>query len=165
MDKADKVWMIAGLMLIMFIFIFKPQILIDKTPTPTSTAQQTLEPTQTAQSTPEPTPQPTAEPTLEPIEIISLGKFQYTYYTNSVADCGNTKGITFSGTRAIENLTVAVDTRIIPLGSFLYLENVGFAVAQDIGSAVKGKLIDIYYEGEVEDPQEFGQVFILLGGD
>src|SRR5659263_425404 len=152
MDSTDKVWMIAGLMFIIFIFVLKPQILIDKTPT--STAQPTLEPMQTTQPTfaptaePTVTPQPAAEP--QPIKIVSLGEFRYTYYTNSIHDCGNTKGITFSGTRAIENLTVAVDTRIIPLGSFLYLENVGFAVAQDIGSAVKGKLIDIYYEGKVE---------------
>ena len=110
----------------------------------------------------EPTPQPTAEP--QPIKIVSLGEFRYTYYTNSYADCKKIDGITFSGTRAIENLTVAVDTKIIPLGSFLYLENVGFAVAQDIGGAVKGNIIDIYYEGKVEDPQKCGQVY-LLGGN
>lgn len=157
---SDKFWKYRFVLLLVFVAIIAIYSLkiehvtysTYSTPTPTATS----EPTQTPQ------PAQTAEPQL--IKITSLGEFRYTYYTNSIHDCKKTDGITFSGTRAIENLTVAVDTRIIPLGSFLFLENVGFAVAQDIGSAVKGNLIDIYYEGKVEDPQEFGQVFILNRG-
>lgn len=157
---SDKFWKWRIVLLLAFVVIIAIYSLkIEAEHVTYSTPQQTTQPT--IAPTAEPTLQPTAG---QPIKIISLGEFRYTYYTNSYADCKKTDGITFSGTRAIENLTVAVDTRIIPLGSFLFLENVGFAVAQDIGSAVKGNLIDIYYEGKVEDPQEFGQVFILNRG-
>ena len=156
---SDKFWKFRFVLLLAFVVtvaIYSLKIETEhvtySTPTPTAT-----EYVEYGEPTPQQTPQ-------QPIKIISMGEFVYTYYTNSIADCKKTDGITFSGTRAIENLTVAVDTRIIPLGSFLYIEKVGFAVAQDIGSAVVGNIIDIYYEGKVENPQEFGQVYILDGG-
>ena len=38
---------------------------------------------------------------------------------------------------------VAVDPRVIPLGTSLYVEGYGYAVADDIGSAIKGHKIDL----------------------
>lgn len=42
--------------------------------------------------------------------------------------------------------TVAVDPRVIPLGSRLYVEGYGFGVAQDVGSAIKGNRIDVFLD-------------------
>lgn len=42
--------------------------------------------------------------------------------------------------------TVAVDTRIIPLGSRLYVEGYGYAVAGDTGGSIKGDCIDVFME-------------------
>jgi len=40
---------------------------------------------------------------------------------------------------------VAVDPRVIPLGSLVYVEGYGFAIASDTGSAIKGKRIDLCF--------------------
>jgi len=41
---------------------------------------------------------------------------------------------------------VAVDPRLIPLGSRVFVEGYGYAIAADIGSAIKGHRIDLCYE-------------------
>ncbi len=49
--------------------------------------------------------------------------------------------------------SVAVDPRIIPLGTRLYIEGYGFAKALDIGSAIKGNKIDLFFETTKEARQ------------
>lgn len=78
-----------------------------------------------------------------------LGKFKITYYDLGYESCGKYSsdpayGITYSGAVATANITVAVDTNIIPLGSYLYIEGTGCRIAQDIGGAVKGNHIDVF---------------------
>ncbi len=68
-------------------------------------------------------------------------------------------GYTYTGKKAVQGLgtlssprMVAVDPRVIPLGSLLYIEpipgigKIGFARAEDIGGAIKGHKIDLLYD-------------------
>lgn len=63
-------------------------------------------------------------------------------------------GITFTGTSASRNpngySTIAVDPKVIPLGTKVYVEGYGYAIAQDTGSAIKGNIIDLFYNSESE---------------
>ncbi len=68
-----------------------------------------------------------------------LGKFQGTAYTPSSDECGNNKGITNSGKPIIPGISVAVDNRHWPFGTVFYIKGLGYAVAMDTGSAIKGK--------------------------
>jgi uncharacterized protein YabE (DUF348 family)/3D (Asp-Asp-Asp) domain-containing protein len=57
-------------------------------------------------------------------------------------------GETYTGTTVTEGRTIAVDPKVIPLGWWVYIEGLGFRRAEDTGSAVKGNMIDVYYESE-----------------
>jgi len=54
-------------------------------------------------------------------------------------------GITASG-RRVEHGIVAVDRSVIPLGTWLYVEGYGFAIAADVGGAIRGNKIDLFME-------------------
>jgi 3D (Asp-Asp-Asp) domain-containing protein len=45
---------------------------------------------------------------------------------------------------------VAVDPRVIPLGTRLFITGYGFAIADDIGGAIKGNKIDLAFESRAE---------------
>lgn len=68
-----------------------------------------------------------------------IGKFKGTVYTPSSEECGNDKGITFSGEPIVPGISVAVDLNYWPLGTVFYIRGLGYVVAMDKGSAIKGK--------------------------
>lgn len=68
-----------------------------------------------------------------------IGKFEGTAYTPCASECGNSKGITYSGKPIVPGLTVAVDTKYWPIGTEFYIKGLGHVTAMDTGSAVKGK--------------------------
>lgn len=45
----------------------------------------------------------------------------------------------------IDIFTIAVDPKIIPLGSLVYIDSLGLAMATDTGKKIKGRLIDICF--------------------
>lgn len=64
-------------------------------------------------------------------------------------------GITASGTKARPGV-VAVDPKVIPLGTKLYIQSLdgtkdyGFAIAEDTGGAIKGNKIDLFFNTSKE---------------
>ncbi|AJD89373.1 hypothetical protein JMA_00560 [Jeotgalibacillus malaysiensis] len=67
-----------------------------------------------------------------------------TAYTASCAGCS---GITATGINLKANpgmKVIAVDPSVIPLGSRVYVEGYGYAIAGDTGGAIKGNKIDIF---------------------
>jgi len=52
--------------------------------------------------------------------------------------------------------TVAVDPQIIPLGTKLYVEGYGYAVAADTGGDIKGYRMDVFLETE-RDARKWGR--------
>jgi 3D (Asp-Asp-Asp) domain-containing protein/uncharacterized protein YoxC len=68
-----------------------------------------------------------------------IGSFLGTAYTPSKEECGNNKGITNSGYPIIPGVSIAVDTNYWPFGTVFYIKGLGYAVAMDTGSAIKGK--------------------------
>lgn len=89
----------------------------------------------------------------------SLGVFQITgYYGN---------GKTNSGTWPKADHTIAADTTVLPMGTKVFIHNTVYTV-EDIGGAVKGNLIDIYYNSYEEAfgvtalGHRFAEVFVAV---
>jgi 3D (Asp-Asp-Asp) domain-containing protein len=109
--------------------------------------------------------EPESEP--EP-KSTSLGEFKLTAYCACFKCCGKhpddaAYGITKSGVRAVEGVTVAADPKVIPLGTEIIIDGYGEYTVQDTGGAIKGKRIDVYFEDH-QEALEFGvqykEVFI-----
>ena len=81
----------------------------------------------------------------EEYNLVYLGNYSITHYcTERYAHiCGTGNGITSTGTVVTAGRTVAVDPSVIPYGTTMYIEGYGFRVAEDCGSAVNGRHIDM----------------------
>lgn len=104
----------------------------------------------------------TAGPDLIPAhrKVVKVLSSTLTAYTAGYESTGKTPshpqyGITFSGVRAKEGRTVAVDPKIIPLGSTVLIEGIGIRKAEDTGSAIRGSKIDVFIE-DLRTARKFG---------
>lgn len=104
---------------------------------------------------------------VEEPEKISLGEYKLTAYCACKKCCGKTDGITASGIRAKEGVTIAADTRILPFGTKVIIDDNEYTV-QDKGGAIKGNRIDVYFDSH-QDALEFGvqykEIFTMKEGE
>ncbi|QXM06868.1 G5 domain-containing protein [Crassaminicella indica] len=105
------------------------------------------------------------------LRVKKVIKMTATAYDATFESCGKHPshpeyGITRSGTRVRPGV-VAVDPRVIPLGTKLYVKaldgskDYGFASAEDTGGAIKGKRIDLYFESP-RDVARYGKRKVLV---
>ncbi|PGL70135.1 3D domain-containing protein [Bacillus sp. AFS055030] len=77
----------------------------------------------------------------KPYKVI---KMKATAYTGSCKGCS---GITATGINLKKNpkaKVISVDPKVIPLGSKVYVEGYGYAIAGDTGGSLKGNKIDVF---------------------
>jgi 3D (Asp-Asp-Asp) domain-containing protein len=82
-----------------------------------------------------------------------IGRFKLTAYSGP--QLGQAEPITATGTTARAGRTVAVDPKVIPLGSRIFIEGLGERIAEDVGGGIKGNHIDVYL-GTVPQAFRFG---------
>jgi len=80
--------------------------------------------------------------------------------TAYTADCSGCSGVTASGQRARHGI-VAVDPRVIPLGSQLFIPGYGHAVAGDTGGAIHGNRVDLGFNSN-SDALQFGRRSVIV---
>lgn len=110
----------------------------------------TAEPVEPAELEPEPVIMETVP------EKECLGEFEITAYCPCETCCGAwADGIAYTGGLATEGQTIAVDPDVIPLGSVVEINGWQY-VAEDIGGAIDGKEIDLFFCSH-EDALEWGR--------
>lgn len=80
---------------------------------------------------------------ISPIPYKELGEYTLTFYTHT----GNR---TKTGVYPKVKRTIAVDPKIIPLGSVLYVEGYGVFIAEDTGGKIKNNRLDIFVNTKKE---------------
>jgi uncharacterized protein YabE (DUF348 family) len=83
----------------------------------------------------------------------NVSKEFYVSSTAYTAYCNGCSGYTSTGInlRANPNAKViAVDPNVIPLGTKVYVEGYGYAIAGDTGRAIKGNKIDVFFSTKAE---------------
>lgn len=78
-----------------------------------------------------------------------LGNFKVSAYCHCSKCCGKSDGITATGTKAEANRTVAVDPKVIPLGTKIVIDGQTY-IAEDTGGHIKGNRIDMYFQSHQE---------------
>lgn len=68
-------------------------------------------------------------------------------------------GITRSGVkvRRGEVSTIAADTKVMPIGTIVYVPGYGYGVVADTGSKIKGRRIDLYFDTTKQVYKEWGK--------
>ncbi|WP_425467166.1 ubiquitin-like domain-containing protein [Pseudalkalibacillus caeni] len=75
----------------------------------------------------------------------------YVRSTAYTANCSGCSGITATGFNLKANpnaKVIAVDPGVIPLGTKVYVEGYGYAIAADTGGAIRGNKIDVFFSSK-----------------
>ncbi|MUK90527.1 hypothetical protein GMD78_19405 [Ornithinibacillus sp. L9] len=89
-------------------------------------------------------------------KLVQTSKEEKSFTVTSTAytiDSAGGSGVTATGINLRKNpnkKVIAVDPNVIPLGSVVYVEGYGYAIAGDTGSAIKGKKIDVFVSSQKE---------------
>ena len=84
-------------------------------------------------------------------ERVSLGVFTVYAYCPCETCCGQwSGGPTASGVMPEEGRTVAADWDVLPAGTEIYLDGIGWRTVEDTGSGITGNTLDLYMDSHQE---------------
>ena len=107
----------------------------------------------------------TQQPDISEFPNRKLGKFTLSWY--SPKELGKTSPSqlrTSTGIVPKEGRTIAVDPKVIPYGSIVYIQDYGYFIAEDCGSAIKSNRIDIFtasHSTAIQQGKKVSNVWIL----
>ena len=105
------------------------------------------------------------QPDMQELPFQKLGRFKLSWY--SPKELGKEKPEqlhTSTGKIPKEGRTIAVDPKLIPYGSIVYIQDYGLYVAEDCGGAIKGNRIDVFtasYNKALSMGHKVAQVWLM----
>ena len=106
----------------------------------------------------------TQQPDISEFPNRKLGRFALSWYSPKELGKPANKLRTSTGTIPKEGRTIAVDPKVIPYGSIVYIQDYGYFIAEDCGGAIKQNRIDIYtnsHEYAIQQGRKVAQVWVL----
>ena len=100
-------------------------------------------------------------PILPEVEEVEWQTFKATAYCPCKKCCDKNDGITASGVKAKEGITIATDWDVLPAGTEVEIQGIGTRIVQDKGGAIRGNRIDIFFENH-RDALNFGVQEVLV---
>jgi len=106
-----------------------------------------------------------AQPDIQDFPNRKLGRFTLSWY--SPKELGKTSASqlrTSTGTTPKEGRTIAVDPKVIPYGSIVYIQDYGYYIAEDCGGDIKSNRIDVFtasHENAIQQGKKVANVWIL----
>lgn len=94
----------------------------------------------------------------------NVSKEFYVSSTAYTANCNGCSGTTATGYNLKANPNakiIAVDPSVIPLGTKVYVEGYGYAVAADTGGSIKGNKIDVFFASK-SDAYRWGRKTVKI---
>ena len=120
---------------------------------PHISAEETELATESATEEPTELPDPKLSESSQTVE--HLGEFMLTAYCTCSKCCEQyADGLTSTNVEAVPGRTIAVDPRVIPMGSTVYINGTEYT-AEDTGGAIKGNRIDVLFPSH-QEALEFG---------
>lgn len=101
----------------------------------------------------------------KPTKYLKTFTVTATAYSPTIAETDSNPWVTASGLRSSFGI-IAVDPKVIPLGTLVYVDGYGYAVAGDTGGFIKGDKIDVFFYS-TRDAAKWGikkvKIYILEG--
>lgn len=99
----------------------------------------------------------------DPGQVSAIEPHKVTGFCPCEICCGRwSDGVTASGSIATAGRTVAVDPSLWPIGTCLEVPGLGRRIAEDTGSAIQWRSVDVFFESHRE-ALEFGVRFLDVG--
>ena len=105
------------------------------------------------------------QPDIKEFPNKKLGRFALSWYSPKELGKQHPYELrTSTGTIPKEGRTIAVDPKVIPYGSIVYIQDYGYFIAEDCGGHIKGNRIDIFtssYQNAIQNGRRVANVYLL----
>lgn len=105
------------------------------------------------------------QPDIQEFPNRKLGRFSLSWYSPKELGKQSASQLrTSTGTTPKEGRTIAVDPKVIPYGSLVYIQDYGYFIAEDCGGAIKTNRIDIFtnsHDYAIQRGKKVANVWIL----
>ena len=105
-------------------------------------------------------PEQVPAPVQEPSRGERVLMMEATAYCSCAKCCGKSNRITATGVQA-SSRTIAADWNVLPPGTEVHIEGIGYRVVEDRGGGIKGNKLDVWFPSH-QEAWEYGRRRVVV---